>query len=161
MKKPRTWILVADGAKARIVRKLACDTEIGERLDDLIYEVEHKPLRQIMSDRPGRSFESCGARRSAIEYHSDPVRDRQVRFALMLSEHLQDRHTAGQFDRLAIVAEPRMLGILRQLLPQTLKELVVSEIGKDLTKLPADKLHTALAGLRPCVSHSQLDRTSR
>ncbi|WEX10810.1 host attachment protein [Chelativorans sp. AA-79] len=163
MKKPRTWILVTDGGQARIVRELACDAETGERLDDLVFEIEHKPLRRIMADRPGRSFESHGARRSAMEYRSDPVRDRQRRFASMLSKHLQYHHAAGEFDRLAVVAEPRMLGIVRQTLPAALREVVVSEIGKDLTKLPADELYAALAGIadHPSAGHLRPERASR
>lgn len=81
----------------------------------------------------------------------------------MLSKHLQDRHAAGEFDRLAVVAEPRMLGIVRQTLPAALREVVVSEIGKDLTKLPADELYAALAGIagRPSAGHSRPERASR
>jgi Protein required for attachment to host cells len=76
MKAKRIWVLVADGARARIIRELVLGADAGERLDDIVFDAEHKQLREIMSDRPGRTFASQGARRSAMEYHSDPVRER-------------------------------------------------------------------------------------
>ena len=147
MKKLKTWFLVCDGAQARLVRDLTQDPEAGADGEDLLFVNEHKPLRQIMSDRPGRSFASHGARRSAMEYRSDPVREQQVRFAAMLTRQLEEHRLAHAFDRLVIVAEPRMLGIIREALPQALEALVVGEFDKDLSKLPTKTLHAALADL--------------
>ncbi|WP_163268944.1 host attachment protein [Chelativorans alearense] len=147
MKKPKTWFLVADGTLARIVRDLEQDPETGPHPEDIVLEMEHKPLRRIMADRPGRSFASYGARRSAMEYRSDPIRERQVRFAAMLIRRLEKLRIAHAFDRLVIVAEPQMLGILREALPQALKALVVGEVDKDLSRLPPRELYKALADL--------------
>ncbi|WP_159587477.1 host attachment protein [Chelativorans xinjiangense] len=147
MRKPKTWILVADGAQARIVRELTRDPETGERLEDIVHRMQHKPLRQIMSDRPGRAFASHGARRSAMQYHADPVRERQRQFAAMLIDELEKHHAAGALERLVVIAEPRMLGLIREALPPALKPLVVEEFGKDLIKLPTEKLYAAIADL--------------
>lgn len=147
MKKPKTWYLVADGTLARIVRDLGQYPKTGSHPEETVLEMEHKPLRQIMSDRPGRSFASHGARRSAMEYHSDPVRQRQMRFAEMLIERLEELRDAHAFDRLVIVAEPHMLGVLRETLPPPLKALVVGEVDKDLSRLPPLELYDALANL--------------
>src|SRR5690606_23382694 len=147
MKAKTSWVLVADGARARIVRDLGMDTGAEDRLDDLVYEIDHKQLREIMADKPGRGFASEGARRSAMEYRSDPVQEQEVEFAGMLLDELERRHAADEFGRLAIVAEPRMLGTLRQKLPAALRQAVVKEVPKDLTKLPVKELREALAAL--------------
>ena len=147
MKQPKTWYLVADGAQAHIVRELVRDPETGERLDDVSFQAEHKPMRRIMSDRPGRSFASHGARRSAMEYHSNPVREQQVRFAERLVGYLEEQYAVAAFDRLVIAAEPRMLGTIRHTLPQSLKQRLIAEFDKDLTKLPAEALYSALREL--------------
>ena len=47
MKAKTTWILVADGAHARIVRQT--EAEDRARLDDLVFEIDHMQLREIMS----------------------------------------------------------------------------------------------------------------
>ena len=145
MKAKITWVLVADGARARIVRGLATDAEAADRPEDLVFEIDHKQLREIMADRPGRSFASEGARRSAMEYGSDPVAEQEAAFAGMLLGELERRHAAGEFDRLGIVAEPRMLGLIRQKLSPQLGRTVVKEISKDWTKLPPGELRKAIA----------------
>lgn len=147
MKQNRTWILLADGARARIIRQLKADSESGERPEDLTYEFQKEQLREIMSDRPGRSYSSHDARRSAMEYHSDPVREREKDFADQLLAELERHQAAGQFDRLAIIAEPRMLGLIRDRISKQLQALVIAEIDKDLTKLPRTELVGAIVEL--------------
>lgn len=147
MKKPIIWFLIADGAHARIVRQLERDRETGGRLEDIVFDVDHKPLREIMADRPGRSFASSDTRRSAMAYHSDPVREQKIQFAAMLAGQLEEHRTASAFDRLVIVAEPRMLGLLRDALPVGLKSVVSAEIAKDLSNLPTAELYTTIANL--------------
>lgn len=143
MKKLRVWILVADGSRARIVRY----GPAGEHAGDLVFEADHKQLKEIMADKPGRSFASVGAKRSAMEYRSDPVRQQTEDFAAFLAEQLERHQAAGEFDRLAIVAEPRMLGTIRPRIPRAVAPTVVAEIDKDLTKLPVHELYEAVAGL--------------
>lgn len=154
MKVRRTWVLVADGARARIVRQMMARTGEGEAVDDLVFEAEHKRPGEIMADRPGRAFASEGARRSAMEYHSDPEREEEARFAATLAGMLERHRAEGAFDALAIVAEPRMLGLIRQSLPGPLRDIVESEVAKDLTKLPAAKLRAAIRELGVLPPHA-------
>lgn len=147
MKPKITWVLIADGARARIVRDLEATGELADRLQDLTFDTDQKQLREIMADRPGRSFASEGSRRSAMEYHSDPVREQESAFADMLIEQLERRHAAHEFDGLAIVAEPRMLGLLRQKLSPKLSGAVIKEVSKDWTKLSPAALRRAIVDL--------------
>lgn len=147
MKRKKTWILVANGAYARIIRQLEAGDKNGTLLEDLVLEVDHKQLREIMSDRPGRSFASQGRRRSAMEYASDPVHEQEARFAHTLIEELERHYANHGFDQLVIIAEPRMLGALRQKLSGVLRPTVVKEIARDLTKLPKPELMEAVSKL--------------
>jgi protein required for attachment to host cells len=147
MRYKRIWVLIADGARARIVRDLTAEGDTSGRPEDLVFEADHKPMREIMSDRPGRAFTSQGARRAAMEYHSDPVRDREEEFATTLVSELVEHHTADEFDALAIIAEPRMLGLIRQHLPASIRDVIAGEVPKDLTKLPVHKLRDAILDL--------------
>lgn len=153
MKAKTTWVLVADGARARIVRDVATGVATADRPEDLVFEIDHKQLREMMADRPGRSFASEGARRSAMEYRSDPVAEQEAAFADMLLERLEQRHAAHEFDRLLIVAEPRMLGLIRQKVSPTLQRAVVKEVPKDWTKLPPDELRQAIAEIAGVRTH--------
>jgi protein required for attachment to host cells len=82
-----------------------------------------------------------------MEYRSDPVREQEENFAVALVGQLVQHYAAGDFDRLAIVAEPRMLGHIRQKLPASIRELIAGEAAKDLTKLPTSKLRDAILDL--------------
>lgn len=149
MRKTEIWVLLADAARARLVRHPEHAGNMEQAPVETIFEVsaEHRPLRDIMADAPGRSFASIGARRSAMEYHADPVRDETRRFALSLLSDLEARRGAGDFDQLVICAPPRMLGLLRELMPTGLASVVRAQVAKDFTKLPALKLREQLRRL--------------
>ena len=67
------WALVMSSTQVRILRGISRENPHGE--PELVLSTEHKDLRDIMSDKPGRSFSSVGSGRSAMEYASDPVKD--------------------------------------------------------------------------------------
>lgn len=147
MKAKTSWILIADGARARIVRRENPRDETRDQAEDLVFEIDHKKSGEIMSDRPGRSFASEGARRSAMEYRTDPQKEQEAEFADTLVDELERGFYAREFEQLAIVAEPRMLGTLRQKLSPALRRVLVTEVAKDLTKLPRHELDAAIADL--------------
>jgi protein required for attachment to host cells len=147
VKRERIWVLVADGARARILRSPALRAADDRHLADLVVESEHKPAREVMADKPGRSIASVGARRSAMEYRSDPARLQTEQFAGVLADQLERRRAAGEFDRIVIVAEPRTLGIIRRKLSPQLAAAVAAEVAKDLTKLPPDELRAAIVDM--------------
>ena len=112
MKNATTWVLIANGARARIVE----NTGVGSGLslvDNLVFAEDTGTASEIMSDKPGRVQDSSGAGRHAMEYASDPVREREKRFAKTLSDVLESGHAMGKFDRLIVVAAPQTLGDLR------------------------------------------------
>lgn len=155
MRRQRIWVLVADGARARVLRDVLSEgTKPGEH-DDLVFQAERRQLRDIMADKPGRSFASVGTRRSAMEYHSEPVREEDRAFAATLADTLHSHHLAKDFDQLVVVAAPQMLGDLRQAFPESLRKVIAAEIAKDLTRLPASELRDAIHKLeikRPSAS---------
>jgi len=144
----RTWVIVADSARARAVRWLGKDASL-EPVEDFEMGYHHQQGRDIMSDRPGRTHESQGATRHAIEPHSDPVREAEHRFARFVAESLKRRQDQDEFDRLVLVAGPTMLGDIRAALPASLRSVVHAELGKDLTHLTNEELkkHLLAAGL--------------
>lgn len=135
MKGTTTWILIANGAKARIVE----NTGVGKGIvpvDDLVFRESSESASGIMADRPGRVHDSSGARRHAMEYASDPVREREKHFAEMLTDVLESGRQLRKFDRLIVVAAPQAMGDLRASLGSELKKQIHGEIAKDLTHVP-------------------------
>jgi protein required for attachment to host cells len=147
MKPISSWVLVADGARARILRDVPMSGAISETIEEIEFSAPHQALRDIMSDKPGRSFESTGARRSAMEYHSDPVDQHEQDFADRLAETLDAHRRDKAFTRLVVVASPKMLSHLRKAFPKALADTVFAEAPKDLTKLPKLELLDAVREL--------------
>lgn len=135
MRPIRTWIVVADGVRCRIVANTGPGRGV-EPLPDMDFRGEQRRLRDIMADRPGRTFDSAGKGRHAMTYSSDPVREDERHFARTLVDLLEVELAANAFDRLILVAPPRTLGDLRAMLAKQVRERVHHEVPKDLTRLP-------------------------
>jgi protein required for attachment to host cells len=137
MKPTVTWIVIADGARARILS----NTGPGKGLtpvEGAIFQGEHLPAREIMADKPGRTFESIGSARHAKEASSDPHELLKVEFLDTLASELIERDS--EFDRLILVAPPHALGTLRKALNKPLENKVHAELRKDLTHIPNGEL---------------------
>lgn len=143
MAKAKTWALVSDGVRARIVRGLEGDE--AEESIEVVSKAQSTHLRDILSDKSGRSFASFGGgRRSGMEPGSDPIRRDMQDFAKETFEVLERHHRAGDFDKLAIFAEPRMLGILRAEIPAKLQAVVTTEQPVNLVQLSKTELRAAV-----------------
>jgi protein required for attachment to host cells len=135
MKATRTWILIADGARARILQNSGPGKGL-HAVAGAVFEGDHAATHDIMSDRTGRTFSSTGPARSGIEAHSDPHRELKRTFAHRLADALADGWHKGAYDRLIIVAAPSALGDLRAALAKEVSAKVTAEVAKDLTKMP-------------------------
>jgi protein required for attachment to host cells len=135
----RIRIVVADQAEAIFYDAAslrARPIEVG-RISD---PVAHLHNRDLMSDRPGRSYESVGGQRHAIAREDDPRRREAVRFAKRISRRLDDARRKDEFDELVVVAGPPFLGMMRGELSRPTRQRVVHEIHKDLVHSPVESL---------------------
>ncbi len=144
MKPTRTWILIADGARARILESHGPTSPLIAH-SELIFSGEHGATHDIMSDKQGRSFSSQGSRHAAVESHSDPHRELKAKFAHQLAEALEHGLQQNAYDRLVIVASPVTLGDLRSTISDHVRAKVTGELAQDLTKIPNDKIPSHLA----------------
>ena len=125
------WALVLNATRARILRGVAPGD--GPAAPELVLRSEQRHLRDMISDKPGRSFASAGGgRRSAMSAPSDPVREDERAFVREVIAVLESHRLAGDFDLLAVFASPEMLGILRALTPDGLRARIVAETTKNL-----------------------------
>jgi protein required for attachment to host cells len=143
MRAKRDWYLVIDSGRARILQGLpAPGAPAGPEIR--LSAPVHK-LRDLMADRPGRSFASAGGgRRSAMEYASDPVTEERRALVRRALDRLERHRRRGDFDRFVLVAGPRLLGLVREALSPPLKAALAREIEKDLAGLSPAALVEAL-----------------
>lgn len=135
MKPKITWILIADGARARVL----CHDGPGRgvaAVPDALFEASHAPDREIDADKPGRTFDSVGAGRHHKEPRTSPHRQQKADFARELAQMLERRRGEGAFDRLLVVAPPATIGDLRSSMSKEVRGRVIAEVAKDLTHVP-------------------------
>jgi protein required for attachment to host cells len=146
MKPIVTWVLIADGAQARVLENTGPGKGLT-RVDGLEFSQEPLLAQEITSDRQGRSFSSAGYGRSGYEPKTDPVEHREAAFLKTVAAMLDKKHCDRAYDRLVIAAAPIALGDLRKALTEGVKKSVLAEIPKDLINTPTTQLNRHLDGI--------------
>jgi protein required for attachment to host cells len=108
--------------------------------------------RDLVSDRPGRRPDHAplrSGRRGASPHHATAgaheAHEHEVEsFARQLAHELEAAGVAGQFEQLVIMAGPKFLGMLRALLPASVKSAIVAEVPKDLVNHPVHAIREHL-----------------
>jgi len=144
MKPIRTWILIADGARARIVANTGPGRGV-EQIDNLDFRGDSRPTRDLDDDRPGRTFSSAGPGSHALEPPDDAHDQHKRNFQRKIADFLHNALESGSYDRLVIVAAPRALGDLRPALSSAVSDKISAELPKDLTHVRNDELAPYLA----------------
>ena len=148
----RTWILIADGERARVLSATGRGDNF-EKQPELLMSAEELPDQHVKSERPGRVHEAVGPMRHAIEPRTALRRQIESDFA----KSIADRLTAKQdeFDALIVVAAPKTLGDLRHFLASSVVKKVCDEISKDLTNTPDKEIPELIKG------HLKVSRLNR
>jgi protein required for attachment to host cells len=127
----REWILVASRDEVRVFARA------GLSPLSLIYDIGN-PLGvlrtgDLESDRPGRATDNRMHARHAYSTE-ESAKDRSLRnFYREVLDTIDHALLERRFDTLTLVAEPRLLGIIRALLPERLSRVIEREIPKDLS----------------------------
>ena len=137
------WILVANQAEAQIY---SSDQLPGNLL--LVDVLENSEgtthPRELISDAPGRAFNSTGSGRHAMEPNTGVKEEQRRRFVKEMADRLQAAHLNGDFAQLVLMAAPAVLGVIRKSLNAGLKKTVIKEISKDLIGQGVDKVQSQL-----------------
>ena len=145
-KQETTWLVVADGRRARIFSARTGDNGLNE-LHDLIGD--DRMTRDIGSDKPGRVQERGPAVRHGIEPRIDWHRQAKQQFAREVAEKVNEAGLKGGYERLVVVAPAEALGDLRKALSRHALDKLGAEVEKDLTHFTPHELVGHLADALP------------
>lgn len=141
-----TWILVAHRSGARIFEQAR--THAGLRL---VATIEHPAGRlregEIKADRPGRVNDRFGAHRHGLARGESSVEHYAAEFARELAEELREARLGKRYDRLLLVAGPKLLGKVREALDRDTATLVEGSLSRDLQDIAERDLPSHLAGV--------------
>lgn len=148
-KSPKTtWIVIADGARARILAQKAPRGALLPALDqELVDPAVHGHSRDIKSDAPGRAFDPGSGARHAMEPRHDPHQYEKHLFAKRVAELINAAAGRKEFNRLVLVAPPKTLGDLRAELDEHAAKMVTGTLDRDLLKIGAADLPRHLESL--------------
>ncbi|MGZ5959005.1 MAG: host attachment protein [Myxococcaceae bacterium] len=120
-----TWVLVADGRHARVLE--VEDAGLPPRLRSTV----QPPPPEGGSHPPEHGWTH------GPDPHPEHERQRFVHALVQMLEH---GAAENRFRNLVLVAEPHMLGLLRDALPRGLADRLRKSIAKDWTHLPDTEL---------------------
>jgi protein required for attachment to host cells len=137
-------VLVGDGAKAIFYRNKGDAQHPNLIVEDVLGE-DNPPAREQGTDQPGRGFAAAAsARRSAME-ETDWHQLAEDRFARDIAEALYRKAHAGRYDKLVVVAPPKVLGELRKSFHKEVAERLIAEVDKTLTGHDVGEIERLLA----------------
>ena len=137
------WVVVCDGAKALILENAGDGMHPNLKTRE-VHEQEDAKTHEQGTDAPGRSVNSVGSYRSAMEQTDWHEQDEQ-RFLTDLAKRLDAAVAKDETRSIIVVAPPRALGVLRQAYTHSLRDAVKAEIDKDFVRLPVHEIEKKLA----------------
>ena len=143
---PATWVLVADGARARIFSWTGVKGPL-EELEDYANPEARLKDSELDSDRAGVTFASRGhqsGRRMQAPTVSETALDE---FARQLATALKQGLDSDACERLVLVAPPSFLGRLRSSLDHRTGAAVAASLDNDLSLESAETILARLPRL--------------
>ena len=145
-KPPETWVLVADAENALIFELAERQPEQKLKLVKKL-NLPHDPATEP-ADRQGRRPDGGPGHRSAVG-EADHGEAEKAAHAKSVVEMLLGDLRKGAFERLIVIAPPRMLGMLRGAYPSELARAVDAEIAEDLVRHTVPEIAARLPGFPP------------
>ena len=136
------WVLIADGEKALFLKNIT--DEEDPNLEVVRNEEQDNPKDIDQSaNRPGRMQDTGVQQRSAMD-DTDWHELAKERFADDLADLLYKQAHKHRFDKIVLVAAPKILGELRKTIHKEVADKVIAEVPKTLTNHPLDEIEDLL-----------------
>lgn len=137
------WIVVADEFQGQFYAR---ENKFGplQELSLLRNEIAREKLEDVVTDKAGRGFDSQGQGRHAYgNEKSDQKSQSYAVFAKNIAERVKTGKQDRKFVRLAVIAAPRFLGVLRKALEKAGLEADLT-IDKEVTGRDMDFIRKLL-----------------
>jgi protein required for attachment to host cells len=136
------WIIVADHGKAILLENMGTPVAPQLEVKEVLRADDNPPTREQGADKPGRVF--AGSHRSHVEqtdWHAMAGRQ----FLEIAAEALETARTSHGVRSIVLVAPPKALAELRNIVSASVKTSIVGELDKDLVHMPVAKIAEHLA----------------
>ena len=137
-------VFIGDGRKALFLRN-AGDAKFPHLVAEKVLVSDNPSTHEQGTDRPGRAFKGAGTHRRASMETTDWHELGEHEFARRAAAALEQLVREGTVEAIVVVAPPRTLAELRERFSPAVKQLIIAEIDKDLTKHPVAEIEKHLA----------------
>ncbi|WP_230529814.1 host attachment family protein [Microvirga roseola] len=134
-------VLVSDGRKALFLKNQGDDLYPNLQVERVLQAPDNPQTRQHGTDKPGQS--AMMGQRSAVE-QTDWHDLAERKFAGEVAEALNATCFNAGVKAIIVAAPPRTLAELRQRFSEAVKQRIVAEVNKDLTKHPVYEIEQHL-----------------
>jgi protein required for attachment to host cells len=157
-----TWVIAADSSRARIFEM----SERGDKLqeiEDMFNPEGRQHEREIATDQEGRFGQGANAGSSAATpgpgarnnqaNSAEPqqtIREHDIEmFTKQVVRYIDQARNEHRFDKLRVIAAPKMLGLIRQNLSKEAQKMVEEEIPKNIAGLDGHQVEEYLRQNKP------------
>jgi protein required for attachment to host cells len=143
--RPPVWVVVCDGAKARLFEVRRRDPTF-HLLELVLHAESRKKASELVSDHAGRcSPEGASVHHNALAPRTSPKALEKEHFAHSLVLELDRAGRSARFGKWILVAPPHFLGLVRKELTHELRKRLIATVDRDLNDIDAlalaDRLH--------------------
>jgi protein required for attachment to host cells len=138
-------VLVADGRKMLFLRNHGDQNQIDLRTEAHDVRDDRKDS-DIKTDAPGAIGQSAGYSGRVAYEETDFHQLEEDRWARDAAEILRKRALNNDFEALAIIAPPKLLGVLRKELHKEVERRIVLTLNKEMTDRPIPDIEELLVG---------------
>lgn len=137
------WVVVASQSHARLFEAPKRAGSLTE-IETLTYPEARLKGQEIESDAPGRAFDSKGTGRHSVGNPHELRHRGAEKFAREIAHTLERGRVEGRYEKLYIVAEPHMVGSLREALKPPTRATIAGETGKNLVTSDVEEIRAQL-----------------
>ena len=127
-------VVVSESSRARVFEMVNPNTPLTE-IRDMVHPESRAHAQELTSDLPGRSFDSHGQGRHAMETTVDVKEQESILFAEQVADFINAECDEKRLDRLYLAAPPHFLGLLRKRLGNEAKHHIARQISKNLVTM--------------------------
>lgn len=140
-----TYIVVADGARARIFTRDALKLVEQENLVNAEGRLHEGDL---VTDSPGASVHESASSTARSSDEGSALEHAREMFAKQIAERLYTARIDNSMEKLVVVAPAKFLGLLREKLDGSTQKLVIHTLTKNLSKSTVEGIQEAVSELR-------------
>jgi protein required for attachment to host cells len=140
-----SFVFVGDGRRALFLRNIG-DEKFPNLKTERLFVDDNPPTHEQGSDRPGRAFKRAGTNLRSSVADTDWHDLEEHRFVHRVAAAMEQLVRARKAKALVVVAPPRTLADLRHAFRADVKDRIIAEINKDLTKHPVHEIEKHVLG---------------